>query len=80
MICPNCGSEDMVAGKVTQTKVMQYTEWHCPNGCNVWSEPTPLPGHEPVCIEAETEEKEVVDLMPDTVAGDEEQKVGSDDD
>ena len=51
VICQNCGSDQMKKGKVTTTAVMQYTEYHCVNGCNVWSEATPLPGHEPVVAE-----------------------------
>ncbi len=47
--CQNCHSE-MTAGRVTKSKVMEYTEYLCPNNCSPWSEAKPLPGHEPTYI------------------------------
>ena len=47
VICQNCHAE-MTPGKKTRSKVMEWTEYICPNGCSPWSGGKPLPGHEPV--------------------------------
>ena len=53
--CQNCHAE-MEAGKKTHSRVMEWTEYTCPNCGAVWSDGKPLPGHEPaypVLAEAE---------------------------
>ena len=47
MICQNCHTV-MTPGKKTRSKVMEWTEYTCPECGSVWSDGQPLPGHEPV--------------------------------
>jgi len=46
VICQNCHTE-MTPGTKTRSKVMEWTEYTCPDCGSIWSDGKPLPGHEP---------------------------------
>ena len=73
VICPNCHTE-MEPGGVTKSKVMEYTEYTCPNGCSPWSEGKPLPGHEPrpVVPRVKAEAERLADDLLEELVKDEE--------
>jgi hypothetical protein len=65
VICQNCHAE-MEPGKKTRTRVMEYTEYTCPNCGSVWSEPKPLRGHAPrsaVIVETEADAERLADEL-----------------
>lgn len=76
VICQNCHTE-MEPGKKTRSRVMEWTEYTCPNCGSVWSEGEPLPGHEPkpVMPKVRVEVKTVEDTLDEPVIGEDEEAV-----
>jgi hypothetical protein len=67
VICQTCHAE-MEPGRKVRSRVMEWTEYICPNGCAPWSDPRPLRGHAPRAVVPRTRVKAKVEAKVEAKA------------